>query len=65
MLVALLAVVQAWGIDVAGWARADTGRAVLVTLGRVAAIAAIVLAAARIVQRVAALHRRHQTAPAI
>jgi moderate conductance mechanosensitive channel len=54
VLVALLVVLQAWGVDVAGWVRADTGRAVLVTLGRIAAIAAIVLAAARIVQRVAA-----------
>jgi small conductance mechanosensitive channel len=51
LTVALLAIAQAWGLDVVGWLQGDVGRATLATILRIALIAAVVFAVARLVQR--------------
>ncbi|MEK0083621.1 mechanosensitive ion channel domain-containing protein [Benzoatithermus flavus] len=53
-LVALALVLQAWGIDVAGWLQTQAGRAVLGSIGRIGIIVAVVAVAAKSVQVVAA-----------
>jgi small conductance mechanosensitive channel len=54
VLLALTLVFQAWGLDIAGWLQTPGGRAVLGSLGRIGAVVAMVLGAAKAVQLVAA-----------
>lgn len=50
----LLVMLQAWGIDVAGWLERDSGRTSVVTAMRILVIGAVVLCIAELVQRGAA-----------
>ncbi len=51
LVVAMLAIAQAWGVDVLGWIEGDVGRATLATLLRIALIAVVVIVVARLIQR--------------
>ena len=51
---ALLVILQAWGLDVAGWLAGDTGRSALATASRIAVIGLVVLGVAKLIQTVAA-----------
>ena len=51
LAVAMLAIAQAWGVDVVGWIEGEAGRAVLATVLRIALIVAIVVAVAQLIQR--------------
>lgn len=53
-LLALAVVLQAWGVDVAGWMQSAPGRAVLASLARIGIVVAIVVLVARAVQAGAA-----------
>ena len=44
LALALLVILQAWGLDVAGWLAGDTGRSALATASRIAVIGLVVLA---------------------
>ena len=54
LALAVLLILQAWGLDVAGWLAGDDGRSALVTASRIAVIGVVVLAAAKLIQTVAA-----------
>ena len=54
LAIAMLAIAQAWGMDVLGWIEGDSGRAVLATILRIALIVRVVIAFAQLIQRGAA-----------
>jgi moderate conductance mechanosensitive channel len=51
MVLGLLVIVQAWGVDVYGWIAAGNGRAVLATMGRIVFIIAVAGSAGQLIQR--------------
>jgi small conductance mechanosensitive channel len=51
LVVAIMAIAQAWGADVLGWIEGDVGRATLATVLRIALIVAVVFAVAQLIQR--------------
>ncbi len=51
LVVAIMAIAQAWGADVLGWIEGDVGRATLATILRIALIVAVVFAVAQLIQR--------------
>lgn len=51
LALALLAIAQAWGMDVVGWIEGDSGRAVLATILRIVLIMAVVITVAQLIQR--------------
>ena len=53
-LLALAIVLEAWGVDVAGWLQSSNARAILASIGRIGAVIAIVAVVARVVQAAAA-----------
>lgn len=53
-LAALLAILQGWGVDVAGWLAKDTGQTWMATAMRIGIISAAILVIAQLVQRGAA-----------
>jgi small conductance mechanosensitive channel len=54
ILLAASLVLQAWGLNIAGWLQTPTGREVLASLGQIGAIVAVVAIAAKAIQIVAA-----------
>jgi small conductance mechanosensitive channel len=50
VLLALALVLQAWGLDIAGWLQTQAGRAVLGSLGRIGIVVTVVAVAAKAIQ---------------